>query len=82
MILASYYTLSPMAQVNLMKRAIDEIVQNNALELYDGPSNWSTLTFGVPKKNEGIRIVSDFMKLYEAIRRNPWPMPTIQDMPH
>ena len=70
----------PMAQVNLMKRVICEIVQNNVFEPYVGPSNWAAPMFGVPRNNEGVRIVSNFVKLNEAIRRNPWPMAIIQDM--
>ena len=34
------------------------------------------------KKNDGVRIVTDFRKLNEAIKNDPWPMPTIQDMLH
>ena len=69
-----------MAQVNLMKRVMCEIVQNNVLEAYAGPNNWAAPMFGVPKNNEGVRIVSNSVKLNGAIRRNPWPMPTMQDM--
>ena len=41
-----------------------------------------TPAFGVPKKNDGVRIVSDFRKLNEVIKYNPWPMPIIHDMLH
>ena len=72
----------PVAHVELMKRAINDMVENDTLMEYTGDSEWAAPTFGVPKKNEGIRIVSDFRRLNEAIKRNPWPMPTIQDMLH
>ena len=39
-------------------------------------------TFGVSKKNDGVRIVSDSCKLKEAIKRNPWTIPTIQKILH
>ena len=58
------------------------MVRNKALSEYNGNSPWAAPTFGVSKKNDGLRIVSDFRKLNEAIKRNPWPMPTIQDMLH
>ena len=70
------------AQTPLMKRAIDEMVKNKALAIYNGDSEWASPAFGVPNKNEGVRIVTDFRNLNEAIKRNQWPMPTIQDMLH
>ena len=58
------------------------MVRNKALSEYNGNSPWAAPTFGVPKKNDGVRIVSDFRKLNEAIKRNPWPMSTIQNILH
>ena len=54
-----------------MKRVINEVVRKNYLAVYNGTSEWVALTFGVPKKNEGVRIVTNFRKLNEAIKRNP-----------
>ena len=62
----------PVTQINLMKRAINEIVKNKTLSEYNGHSPWAVPTFGMPKKNDGVRIVSYFRKLNEAIKRNPW----------
>ena len=56
--------------------------RNGVIEEYSGNSEWAAPTFGVPKKNKGIRIVSDFRKLNEMLKRSPWPMPTIMDMMH
>ena len=72
----------PVAHTQMMKTAIKEMYRNKALEEYNGDSEWAAPTFGVPKKNDGVRIVTDFRKLNEAIKRNPWPMLTIQDMLH
>ena len=58
------------------------MVNNNALAPYNGNSPWAAPTFGVPKKKNEIRVVSDFRKLNDVIKRHPWPMPTIQDMLH
>ena len=76
---AKPYMIS-LAQINLMKRAISEMVKNKVLSEYNGNGAWAAPTFGVPKKNNGVRIVSDFRKLNVAIKHNPWPIPTIQDM--
>ena len=66
----------------MMKTAIKEMSKNKTLEEYNGDSEWATPTFGVTKKNDGVRIVTDSRKLNEAIKQNAWPMPTIQDMLH
>ena len=65
-----------------MKRAIEVMEANNALEKYHGNSPWTAPTFGITKKNNKVQIVTDFRKLNEAVILNPWPMPTIQDMLH
>ena len=72
----------PVAHTPMMKTAIKEMCKNNALEEYNGDIEWVEQTFGVPKENDGVRIVTDFRKLNEAIKRNPWPIPIIQDMLH
>ena len=72
----------PVAHIATMKKAIQVMANNNALVPYNGNSPWAAPTFGVPKKNKEIRVVSDFRKLNDAIKRHPWPMPTIQDMLH
>ena len=72
----------PVTHMPLMKTAIKEMCKNKALAEYSGDSEWTAPTFGVPKKNDHVRIVTDFRKLNEAIKRNPWPIPTIQDMLH
>jgi len=72
----------PVAYTLLMKTAIKEMCKHKALAKYFGDSEWAAPTFGVSKKNDGVRVVTDFRRLNEAIKRNPWPMPTIQDMLH
>ena len=72
----------PVSRIKLMKCAINVMINNGTLSEYNGNSLWAASTFGVPKKNDEVRIVTDFWKLNEAIKRNPWPMPTIQDMLH
>ena len=67
----------PVSQIKLMKKAISVIVENGALSEYNGNSPWVATKFGVPKKNDKVRIVTDFRKLNKAIKRNPWPMPII-----
>ena len=72
----------PIAHISLMKRTINEMIENKALAVYNGESEWAAPTFGVPKNNDGVRILIDFRKLNEEIKHNPWPMPTIHDILH
>ena len=51
------------AHVSLIKRVINEIVRKNSLAAYNCASEWVALTFCVPKKNDGVRIVTNFRKL-------------------
>ena len=54
------------------------MVKKKVLAEYKGDSEWAAPTFGVPKKNGGVRIVTDLRRLNEMIKRNPRPIPTIQ----
>ena len=70
------------AHTPLMKTTIKEMSKNKALEECSCDNEWTAPTFGVPKKNDGVRIATDFCKLNKAIKRNPFPIPTIKDMIH
>ena len=61
----------PVAHIPLMKTEIKEMCKNKSLAEYSGDSEWAAPTFGVPKKNDGVRTVTDFRKLNEVIKRNP-----------
>ena len=62
---------TPVTHTPLMKKAIKELVENKALAEYSGDSEWKAPTLGVPKNNDGARIVTDFRRLNEAIKQNP-----------
>lgn len=78
---AKLYRISVL-QINLIRKAINAMVENGTLSKYNGSSTWAAPTFDVPKRNDEVQIVIDFHKLNKAIKRNHWPMPTIQDMFH
>jgi len=56
----------PAAQITLMKR----IIEVKALAEYRDNSPWVAPTFGVPKKDDRVRIETSFCKLNEPIKRN------------
>ena len=43
-------------------------------------SQWAAPTFVIPKKDGTVRFISDFRELNKRIRRQPYPIPHIQDM--
>ena len=43
-------------------------------------SEWAAPTFVQPKKTGDIRVLTDFRKLNDAIRRKPFPLPKIADL--
>ena len=43
-------------------------------------SKWGTMTFLNPKKDITLRFISDFIELNKLILRQPYTIPTIQDL--
>ena len=68
--------------MNLVDKAIGDMVAKNTSEVYDSMSKWGAPTFGVPKNNDAVRVVTSFRRSNEAIKSNPWPMSTIQNKLH
>jgi hypothetical protein len=38
-------------------------------------SEWADLTFSIPKKNGAVRLITDFRKLNEMLKRMPYHFP-------
>jgi len=43
-------------------------------------SEWAAPTFIIPKKNQTVRVITDFRGLNKCLKRNPYPMPKIPDI--
>jgi len=43
-------------------------------------SKWAAPTFIIPKKNQTVRVITDFRGLNQCLKRNPYPMPKIPDI--
>jgi len=43
-------------------------------------SEWAAPTFIIPKKNNTVRVITDFRGLNKCLKRNPYPMPKIPDI--
>ena len=69
----------PKAHEEVTKREIDRLTKIGVLEP-NSNSEWAAPTFIIPKKTGDVRVVTDFRKLNEAIRRKPFPLPKISDL--
>ena len=71
----------PQAYVKSAKKEIQRMVDVGILKKlrWDNDSPWCAPSFGVPKKTQDIRIVTNFRKMNACIERHPFPLPRILD---
>ena len=76
----TYYNF-PQAYLQPAKKEIQRMVDVGILKKlhWQDDSPWCAPTFGVPKKTQDIRIVTDFRKMNACIKRHPFPLPRILD---
>ena len=68
----------PKAYEKLLRDEIQRLLDLGVLRRAN-ISEWAAPSFGVPKKNQQIRFVSDFRRLNEHIIRRPFPLPSIHE---
>ena len=72
------YTI-PQKIYAIAKAEVEELVQIGVL-LCNRPSPWAAPCLFRPKKDGGVRFLSDLRKLNEQLVRNPYPLPNIDDV--
>ena len=60
------------------KKEIKRLVRLGVLEKVN-ESEWGSPTFIIPKKDNTVRVISDFRRLNTKIKRKPYPLPRISD---
>ena len=70
----------PFAREKLFKEELQALVNDGVLEKVTTGSRFCSPTFVVPKKDGRIRWVSDFRTLNLMLKREPYPLPRIQDI--
>jgi len=72
----------PHIHMETLKKEIYRLVEAGVLEEVDplrAPA-WCAPTFIIPKKDNRVRVITDYRELNKRIKRKPWPMPHITDM--
>ena len=69
----------PKAYTETLKVEVNRLVEAGVLKQVNR-SEWAAPTFIIPKKDGSVRFISDFRELNKRIRRQPFPIPKIQDM--
>jgi len=69
------------AHLQVFKNELDRLVSIGVLREC-GATEWAAPTMAIPKKDNTIRVVSDFRELNKVIRRRVFPLPRIQDVLH
>ena len=72
---------SPVPQIHeqTLRKEVKRLVELGVLERCS-ESEWAAASFIIPKKNGQVRIVTDFRKLNECLRRMPYPIPKITEL--
>ena len=63
-----------------IKATLVQAVKDKVMEKVDEPSEWVSQMVAVEKPNGKIRICLDPKKLNEAIKREHFPLPTVEDI--
>jgi len=70
----------PQSIIKVLKEEVDRLVSIGVLKRCTESTQWAAPSFGIPKKNKTIRFISDFRELNKRLKRQPYPLPKIQDI--
>ena len=74
--------LTPFSLQEKVKEKIEELVAMNIIEPVEGPTLWVSPVVVVPKKNDEIRLCVDMRRANEAIIRERYQIPTVDEVLH
>jgi len=69
----------PRVHETTLRMEVDRLCQLGVLKRVNR-SEWGAPTFIIPKKDGTVRFISDFRQLNQRIKRQPHPIPKIQDL--
>ncbi|CAB3987669.1 Transposon Tf2-9 poly, partial [Paramuricea clavata] len=65
-----------------VEKKLDELERQGIIEKVKGPAKWASPLVVVPKPNGDIRLCTDMRRANEAIVREKFPIPTVDDILH
>ncbi len=71
----------PQAYQKVTRDEINLLEENGILTKVSS-SEWAVPTFIIPKKNQTVRVITDFRGLNKCLKRKPYPMPRLPDIFH
>ena len=71
---------TPFSLRDNVKKKVEELVNMDIIEPVEGPTPWVSLVVVVPKQNDEIRLCVDMHKANEAIIRERYPIPTVDEV--
>jgi len=69
----------PRIHEETLKKEVERLIKIGVLKRRNN-SEWAAPTFIIPKKKGTVRFISDFRELNKRIKREPFPIPKIQDL--
>lgn len=72
--------LIPYIHVEKFSNKLDHMIREGILRRRHEGSDRMSLSFCIPKKDQQIRVVTDFRELNKVIKRQPYPIPEIQEV--
>ena len=71
---------TPFSLRDKVKNKVEELVNMDIIEPVEGPTPWVSPVVVVPKQNDEIRLCVDMRKANEAIIRERYPIPTVDEV--
>ena len=71
---------TPFSLREKVKKKIEELVAMDIIEPVEGPTPWVSPVVVVPKQNDEIRLCVDMRRANEAIIRERYPIPTVDEV--
>ena len=71
---------TPFSLRDKVKKKVEELVNMDIIEPVEGPTPWVSPVVVVPKQNDEIRLCVDMRKANEAIIRERYPIPTVDEV--